>query len=179
MTPALPAGLMPDIFISGSSEAGIVAARKTGAVAVKYPKPPGEERFTDSHDGKTGVRIGIIARNTDDEAWEVAHARFPEDRKGELAHQLAMKTSDSVWHKQLSQKVATAEARPSGPYWLGPFQTYKTFCPYLVGSYGTIAREVANYLKLGYTDFILDIPPDKEELDNAVKVFAAAAEVAA
>ena len=178
MTPALPAPLLPDIFISGSSEAGLATALKIGAVPVKYPKPPSEERHTERNEGKTGVRIGIIARSTDDEAWQVAHTRFPEDRKGQIAHQLAMKTSDSVWHKQLSQTVTT-EAREHGPYWLGPFQTYKTFCPYLVGSYAAIAREVASYLELGYTDFILDIPPDKEELYNAVRVFEAAAEVAA
>src|SRR6266568_2707506 len=46
-----------------------------------------------------GIRIGIIAREDAGEAWAVARARFPEDRKGQLTHQLAMKVSDSEWHK--------------------------------------------------------------------------------
>ena len=40
------------------------------------------------------------------EAWDVARARFPEDRKGQLTRQLATKVSDSVWHKQLSEPAA-------------------------------------------------------------------------
>ena len=36
-----------------------------------------------------------IAREDEETAWRVAHAPLPEDRKGQLAHQLAMKKSDS------------------------------------------------------------------------------------
>src|SRR5271166_2679679 len=38
MTPSLPAELQPGLFISGSSPAGLDAAERIGAVAVKYPK---------------------------------------------------------------------------------------------------------------------------------------------
>jgi alkanesulfonate monooxygenase len=179
MTPALSADLFPDIFMSGSSEAGLAAAKTAGAVAVKYPKAPADEPRIEPAGARTGVRLGIIARRSDDQAWQVAHARFPEDRKGRLAHQLAMKTSDSAWHHQLSQTATALETQERTPYWLVPFQLYKTFCPYLVGSYGTVAREVSAYMRLGYTDFILDIPPDCEELSHTIQVFAAAREVAA
>jgi len=103
MTPPLPAELFPGIFVSGSSEAGLAAAQALGATAVKYPQPAEceSDRSTDSLD--SGVRVGIIAREQESEAWKIAHARFPEDRKGQLTHQLVMKTSDSVGHKQLSQ----------------------------------------------------------------------------
>ena len=50
------------------------------------------------------------------------------------------------------------------PYWLIPFQNYKTNCPYLVGSYERVAQELASYIALGYRTFILDIPPNQEEL---------------
>jgi alkanesulfonate monooxygenase len=164
--------------MSGSSEAGFATARAVGAVAVKYPKAPDQEPPND-RDARTGVRLGIIARRTDDEAWQVARQRFPEDRKGRIAHQLAMKTSDSVWHKQLSDTATVVDGQNQGVYWLGPFETYKTFCPYLVGSHRAVAREVSKYIRLGYTDFILDIPPNEEELGHTVRVFAAASEVAA
>ena len=117
-----------------------------------------------------GIRVGIVAREAGEEAWKVARQRFPEDRKGQLAHQLAMKVSDSSWHKQLSEKVQDT-GLDDDPYWLVPFQNYKTFCPYLVGSYERVAGEVSHYLKLGFRSFILDIPPTEEELDHISNVF--------
>jgi alkanesulfonate monooxygenase len=42
MTPPVPAPLLPGVFVSGSSEAGLLAAKTLGATAVKYPKPAGD-----------------------------------------------------------------------------------------------------------------------------------------
>jgi alkanesulfonate monooxygenase len=177
MTPPLPPELFPGVFVSGSSEAGLAAAKAMGAVAVKYPKPPGEyENEPPDETIDSGVRVGIIAREDENEAWNVAYERFPVDRKGELAHQLAMKTSDSVWHKQLSELGDNLE---NNPYWLIPFQRYKTFCPYLVGNYSKVAAEVARYITLGFTTFILDIPPNEEELYHSGVIFRRAIEQAA
>lgn len=173
LTPPLPEALVPGIFISGSSEAGLAAARTLGATAIKYPRAAdAEERLPDDllH---LGVRVGIIARERDADAWAVAHSRFPEDRKGQLTHQLAMKVSDSSWHKQLSTVVVETER---SPYWLVPFQNYKTMCPYLVGSYDRVAQELARYIALRYRTFILDVPFDREELDHINLAFARALE---
>jgi alkanesulfonate monooxygenase len=158
------------MFVSGSSDAGLAAARAIGATAVKYPKPAGEEIAVPNDGIDYGIRVGIIAREKKDEAWRVARARFPEDRKGQLTQQLAMKTSDSVWHKQLSCLDGAIE---NNPYWLVPFHNYKTFCPYLVGSYDRIAEEVVRYIEAGYKTFILDIPPTQEELSHIGFVFKA------
>jgi alkanesulfonate monooxygenase len=168
MTPPLPGELSPEILISGSSEAGLAAARTLGATPVKYPKAPGDEEAPEP--GRAGIRVGIIARDDAQEAWEIAEERFPEDRKGQITHALAMRVSDSHWHKELSELGArTAESQ--SPYWLRPFENYKTFCPYLVGSYDRVAEEVARYLDLGFTTFILDIPPNEAELDHTALVF--------
>jgi alkanesulfonate monooxygenase len=162
--------------MSGSSEASLAAAEKLGATAIKYPKSPSEDEGVRSEAKiDSGVRTGIIARETEEEAWRIAHERFPEDRKGQITHELAMKTSDSVWHKQLSDLAHCANAKRA-TYWLGPFQNYKTFCPYLVGSYEGVADEIARYLALGYRTFILDIPPSEEELQCIGKVFDLAQE---
>ncbi len=170
LTPPLPPHLFPGIFLSGSSEAGLNCCRALGATAIKYPKAPNEE--LNALDGleKAGIRIGVIARDQEDQAWRVAYERFPEDRKGQLAHQLIMKVSDSVWHKQLAE-LAQDKAAEKNPYWLVPFQNNKTFCPYLVGSYETVAREIARYIEVGYRSFILDIPPAEEELRHTGIVF--------
>jgi len=169
LTPALPPDLFPGIFVSGSSDAGLAAAKAISATAVKYPKAPDEEVAPDEGVG-AGVRVGIIAREDGEEAWRIARERFPEDRRGQLTHQLAMKVSDSVWHGQLSD-LADATASGDSPYWLVPFQNYKTMCPYLVGSYERVGDELARYLGVGYRSFILDIPPTAEELQHTQQAF--------
>jgi alkanesulfonate monooxygenase len=171
LTPALPAGLRPGVFVSGSSAAGMTAARQLGATAVEYPKPPSDYAPAGPRDASgNGIRIGIIARDQDAEAWRIARTRFPEDRKGQITHQLAMKVSDSAWHGQLSELGKTAPSAEN-PYWLVPFQNYKTFCPYLVGSYDRVADEVARYVDAGYRTFILDVPASPEEMRHIGEVF--------
>jgi alkanesulfonate monooxygenase len=175
LNPPLPPTLFPGFTVSGSSVAGMKAARALGATAVQYPKPAGE--YEGGHAGSAadiGVRLGIIARDDTAQAWKEAWDRFPGDRKGQMTHQLAMRTSDSVWHRQLSQLGRESRAHES-PYWLHPFQNYRTFCPYLVGSYEDVADEIAHYIRKGFRTFILDIPPSRDELDHVGIVFERAA----
>lgn len=178
LKPALPADLQPGFFISGSSEAGLAAAAATGAVPIQYPGPPDEAVAPRPGSGEgtaaAGVRVGIIARSTTQEAWEVAHERFPFDRKGQIAHQMAMRVSDSQWHQQLSARAG--ETGPvGGTFWLGPFEISKSNCPYLVGSYAAVTEDLHRYMQSGYQTFILDIPPSAEELAHSRIVFAGAA----
>ena len=171
LDPPLPPDLQPVFFMSGSSEAGLAAARALDARAIKYPKPARDERNVTDQDGVgCGIRVGIVARETDAAAWAAAHARFPDDRKGQLLHGLAMKTSDSQWHAQLS----TLAEDDTSVYWLGPFERYQTMCPYLVGSYARVADELSRYLERGYATFILDIPPEPDELEHINRAFALA-----
>jgi alkanesulfonate monooxygenase len=163
LTPRLPREMFPGLFVSGSSEAGAAAARELAATTIEYPKPPGEYTERSTSGQKSGIRVGLITRETEYDAWQIAYEKFPYDRKGELTHQLAMKTSDSVWHKHLSEfEKQMKNAR--NPYWLRPFETYKSFCPYLVGSYESVSEGISKYLMLGYTTFILDIPQSEEDL---------------
>ncbi len=178
MSPTLPTQLRPGLLMSGSSPAGFAAARAVGAVPVKYPRPPGEEEAIDPASA-FGVRLGIIARETEDAAWAIAHERFPEDRKGQIAHAAAMSVSDSSWHRQLSGSgVAGAGsdtgATPRNPYWLLPFRNYKTFCPYLVGTYSDVSQLVRRYIRLGARTFILDVPPSEDDLRHTAIVLRAA-----
>ena len=64
-------------------------------------------------------------------------------------------------------------------YWLWPFKNYRTFCPYMVGSYERVSEEVAKYIKAGFTNFILDIPAEERDVMSAGIVFAEAAKKAA
>jgi alkanesulfonate monooxygenase len=174
LRPSLPSELMPCFFVSGSSAAGLDAARRLGATAVKYPQPAREEPVPVADDELSiGVRVGVIARETDEDAWNYAVRRFPADRRGQITHQMAMSVTDSHWHRQLAARVDGAD--PSvDTYWLWPFQNYRTFCPYLVGSYERVGVELAAYLERGFRTFIVDIPETPDELGHAAAAFAAA-----
>jgi len=176
LTPRLPSDLLPGVLVSGSSEAGMDAARQLEATAVEYPKPP-QEYASSAPAGiaSRGIRIGIIARPDEADAWSIARKRFPEDRKGQITHELAMKVSDSHWHQQLSELGEHASSAVT-PYWLAPFQNYKATCPYLVGSCERVAEEVAQYLAIGYRTFILDEPASAEDLRYAGTVIERALE---
>ena len=169
MTPPLPLNLFPGILMSGSSDAGLAAAETIGATAIQYPRPVEEyEHDAAKRIEDFGIRVGIITRPNADDAWRAARERFPEDRRGQITHQLAMKVSDSEWHRQLSEM---GSGSGDNPYWLRPFLNYKTFCPYLVGSYASVAGELAKYMKTGARSFIMDIPPSEEELHHTQAAF--------
>jgi alkanesulfonate monooxygenase len=153
--------------VSGSSEAGRATAVALGALSVEYPSASDAAPAACAAGERRGIRVGIVARDTEDVAWSVARARFPEDRRGRILHELAMKTSDSSWHRRLSVPDGT----PPRPYWLEPFQTYQTFCPYLVGSYAQVGEELRRHVDAGIRTFILDVPPDPEELGHTALAF--------
>lgn len=176
LSPRMNPALRPGVLMSGSSEAGLAAARATGSIAIQYPEPPGSQGEPDS--GPRGVRLGIVTRASEAEAWEVALARFPEDRKGQLTRQFATKVSDSVWHHRLAE-LGRGSSDTRETYWLQPFENYQTNCPYLVGSYTNVAQELARYVELGIRTFVLDIPASEEELHHTGAAFEAAAQRAA
>jgi alkanesulfonate monooxygenase len=166
--PRIPSELVPEVFLSGTSAAGVAAARKIGATSISYPETPSGEKI--SRDVPAGIRIGIIAREESREAWRIARERYPVDRKGQLAHAMARRVSDSSWYEQLSE-IDERPVERSSPYWLVPFKNYKTFCPYLVGSYDEVRNEISKYIREGFQSFILDVPPNREELYHTAIVF--------
>ena len=167
LQPPVPPELRPGWMISGSSPAGRAAALRLGAVAIAYPQPAEQEGPVGDH--PSGVRLGLVARDTRAEAWAVARERFPSTRAGQVMHGLATRASDSHWHRQLSDGDEGAD-ETAGTYWLGPFRHYQTFCPYLVGSYAEVAIDLAAYLRLGHRTLVLDIPPTHEELVHTRRV---------
>ena len=195
LTPKVPPELQPRVLASGSSDAGLAAARTLGALPVHYPAPAAElGQASKREDGSFGIRVGIVARDADGDAWTVARERFPEDRAGQLTHQLAMKVSDSSWHHRLSG-LAQAQSRSDGDsqggangaangaangdaYWMLPFTNYKTFCPYLVGSYDRVGGELARYFEKGCSTMILDVPIGTEDLQHVTRAIHRGAEQA-
>jgi alkanesulfonate monooxygenase len=172
LVPALDPALMPRILLSGSSPEGLAAAKTLGALPVRYPEPASQMEMPQNGHCEFGIRVGIIGRENEVDAWLIARERFPEDRRGQATHQLAMKVSDSAWHRQLSAIAPQLTAESA--YWMVPFQNYKTFCPYLVGSYERVGEELGRYLASGCRAIILDVPPNAIEMRHVALSIAAA-----
>lgn len=174
LQPSVPPGLRPTFMVSGSSPAGIAAAERLGARAVTYALPSDEPQVPPYEPGlSSGLRLGIIARPRGDEAWREAYGRFPPDREGQVMRNLARKVSDSRWHEDLC-RAADEDGTEGSPYWMVPFENYRTMCPYLVGTHEDVANEVTDYIARGFRTFILDDPGGEADLANAKAVFALA-----
>ncbi|HAC16528.1 MAG TPA: alkanesulfonate monooxygenase [Bacteroidetes bacterium] len=172
LQPFLPDHLQPIYYLSGSSEMARKTASRVGAKLIEYPIPTAdyEKSGRTNGSGIKGIRVGILARSTHEKAWSDARIRFPDVRSGELSHQMANKISDSEWHKTLSNQNGYDQTEES-VYWLGPFKHYHTFCPYLVGDFEEVARELSGYLQVGCTTCILDIPVSEIDLYSTLRVF--------
>jgi alkanesulfonate monooxygenase len=170
-----PAELKPRLFVSGSSAASLDFARLVGAISLHYPtfaEDDGPE--AGAGDLRSGVRLGIVTRPDGEAAWCVARARFPDDRRGQVRHMLAMSVSDSVWHKRLSTLGERAPEAAPNPFWLGPFQNDQDYAPYLVGDYDTIGKALALLIRAGRRWFIVNAPPDADEAQHVRAAFARA-----
>jgi alkanesulfonate monooxygenase len=174
--PSLPAELLPRVFVSGASPDCADAQKALRAVRLSYPRALREYAGDGSGVRGTGIRVGILARDTAEQAWREAHRRFPADRFGEELHDVAAGLVESQWHQALSRGAAGA-TEEEADYWMYPFRTYRTFCPYLVGSYESVARVLRGYLGLGVSTVVLDVPLEEDDPHHAVRALRLAQEV--
>ena len=120
LRPAMVPELAPQVFVAGSSAAAAAAAETLGARRLVPPRPVDEYQGQLSPLAGMGVRMGVIARDTDEAAWRCARGRFP---------------------------PPAAEGWPvHDSCWLQPHPRFQEFCPYLVGSYG-YGRDVLSDLR--------------------------------
>lgn len=168
LVPPLPGELTPDFFVAGSSDAGIAAAAAVGATSVVLPSPDEEGRPSLATSAHAAIRVGIIARPSDDQAWNAAEAAFPPDRAGAIKHRFSMALSDSSWRKRLDA-IGRETLRYGDCYWLEPFMTYRGQLPYLVGSYERVGSVLGRFLAWGCRSLILNTLSDEAELSHAAE----------
>lgn len=174
LNPEMSEDLLPDYYLSGSSMAAKEASIRLGVQLIQYPEPIEElaKYGTDDNELIEGIRIGVLARHNHEKAWKEAYRRFPATRMGELSHQFAKKTSDAEWHKKLSMQNGNGKSHDNeSVYWLGPFEYYHTFCPYLIGNYDEVAKAISKYLDAGCKTCIIDTPVSDIELHSTMQVF--------
>ncbi|MGH3156788.1 MAG: LLM class flavin-dependent oxidoreductase [Streptosporangiaceae bacterium] len=152
------------IFVAGSSPTSMSAATAVADVIVTHPVPFAEWRRSflgplreTSYTGDLGIRLGIIARASREEAWELATERFPPTWLGR--QETLLKTrSPNVWARELAQRAVAAEEEPfdpSDPYWLGAFKTGQASAPFLVGRYEDVTERLAEYAGEGVCHLLL------------------------
>jgi alkanesulfonate monooxygenase len=171
----LPPELRPRAFVAGSSDAGKRMASVVGDIAITHPEPV--EQFAQSFFGpgreglKIGIRIGILARDTDDEAWSIAHDLYPDDRRARMKT-VMRKKSPSEWNRRLAELATEEDGLYDEVYWTGAFRADKGNMPLLVGSYSKVADYLERYLALGVSTVILAGVLTEEDFKHADIVLA-------
>jgi alkanesulfonate monooxygenase len=164
------------LTMSGSSAAGLSAARTLGARAIQYLKPYEDyEGVGFPPDLQHGTRVGIISRDSADEAWRIARQRYPADSDGAELREYYQQVSDSVWVRELARIKGSRQGQP---YWLGPYKNNQASCPFLVGAKETVAAALAGYIRLGLTTFLVETPTDDEDASYITETLRLAAEQA-
>lgn len=156
------------IFIAGSSPASLDAAQKMADVVVTHPLPFQEWRTNfitlpsrDESQLQLGIRIGIISRQSEDEAWETAFKRFPQSWSGDQITMLKT-LSTNVWSRELAERSMNGPGDGSprneerDVYWLGAFRSGLASAPFFVGTYDRVAERIEQYTTAGVSHILLD-----------------------
>jgi alkanesulfonate monooxygenase len=154
---ALPAQLQPRVLVAGASPAARQAAQRIADVAITLPEPMAafvESFAVPNGDGPAlGIRIGIVARPTDEEAWAVAHETYPQDRSSRR-RTVMRRNSESEWSRRLAT-VALEGGADTDVYWTGAYSSNRGSQPLFVGSYRRVAEYLHRYLATGVTTVLL------------------------
>lgn len=170
LDPPTPKHLLPEFFFAGGSEAATALAARVNGTQMRMLAPSLEDGIVP---GETGVHFGIVARESQEAAWEAAERCFPQDKRGERIQELSMKNTDAVW-KQRMMKAAQMEQEAKPGYWLRPFKSFQADCPYFIGSHAQVSELIAQLVRRGVRHFILDIPPAEAEFQSVDRAFTGA-----
>ena len=171
----------PGIYFGGSSPAaGIVAARHVDAY-LTWGEPPEEVarkiawiRGLAEREGRTlrfGIRLHVITRDSEHEAWAEAGKLLDYIEPGKIAHaQEILARSESVGQERMralhagyrrTGAVGDLEIYPN--LWAGVGLVRGGAGTALVGSHEQVAERIEEYASLGIEEFILSGYPHLEE----------------
>ncbi|WP_297004607.1 LLM class flavin-dependent oxidoreductase [uncultured Corynebacterium sp.] len=174
----------PPVFFGGSSQLGIeVAARRadvyltwgetTEAVAEKLDRVRGEAAKND-RSLDYGIRLHVITRETEEEAWAEAQRLYDQLDPEEVDRiQKGLARSQSEGQRRMSElhghggafvKGGDARSLEIAPgLWAGVGLVRGGAGTALVGSYRQVAQAIADYREIGLTHFVLSGYPHLEE----------------
>ncbi|MDR7243905.1 FMNH2-dependent alkanesulfonate monooxygenase [Priestia megaterium] len=166
----------PPIYFGGSSPAGQKVAAKHSDVYLTWGEPPEQvrEKITTVRkqaeaEGRTvkfGIRLHIIVRETEEEAWEAADRLIQHlDDDTIQAAQRTFARYDSVGQQRMASlhRGTREELTISPNLWAGVGLVRGGAGTALVGSAENIAKRIKEYEALGIESFILSGYPHLEE----------------
>ncbi|MCB5187426.1 LLM class flavin-dependent oxidoreductase [Methylobacillus caricis] len=181
---ALPAQLLgqefPEIYFSGSSDAALASASKHAEYYLSWLEPFDQlrekfDRVKERTDAlgrkiKCAVRVDIIARRTEEEAWREVRRGFEnlDDAARERYKLFAQQTGDSVGAGR-QRSNAPKELNDYRDFiihpnvWSGLSLLRGGQTQGIVGSYEQVAERLDDLVKLGADAFILASTPHLEE----------------
>jgi len=171
----------PEMFFAGSSDPAISMAARQMQTYLTWGEPVAMavekiQRVKDEAQGlgrtlRYGMRLHLIIRDTDDEAWAATQRIYDKFDKSKIEVALKVRaTSDSVGVRRTTELIegreigADARALEVAPnLWAGYTLTGKGPGTALVGSPRTIADRLLEYYNAGIDTFILSGSPRLEE----------------
>lgn len=178
LPPSLREARRPGIYFSGFSEAALEVAARHADVYLNWAEPveklrPHIRRVADlaaqhNRTVRFGVRLDVIARETEDAAWSEARKQFDSiDASTARVMQRIAAGSDSVGAARQTAYHADStrfEDLVVGPnLWAGFGKARPGPAVGLVGSYSNVAQRLAEFREAGITTFILAGNPHLEE----------------
>lgn len=166
----------PPLYFGGSSDAGIAVAADTVDTYLTWGEPPLEvakkleavQKAADARGRKLtyGIRLHVIVRETNDEAWRAAEELLKHLDADTLASaQKTFERMDSVGQKRMLALHAgrrdKLEISPN--LWAGVGLVRGGAGTALVGDPETVAERIREYMRVGIGTFILSGYPHLEE----------------
>ncbi|MBI4784328.1 MAG: FMNH2-dependent alkanesulfonate monooxygenase [Oscillatoriophycideae cyanobacterium NC_groundwater_1537_Pr4_S-0.65um_50_18] len=166
----------PPLYFGGSSPAAIEVAAKHVDLYLTWGEPPQQVaekiaavRKRAAEYGRTlrfGIRLHVIVRETEDEAWSAADQLIQHlDAETIAAAQAALSRSDSEGQRRMQQlhDGSRTELEISPNLWAGVGLVRGGAGTALVGNPDTVAARMLEYTDLGIDTFILSGYPHLEE----------------
>ncbi|MEW9700037.1 LLM class flavin-dependent oxidoreductase [Paenibacillus sp. SI8] len=177
LKPDIDQRLTPQIFVAGSSSASVQTALQHADTFITHPEPihQFEQNYSEilnNHRIRKAIKVGIIARENKNEAWEIARNRFNPDTLGRLSI-LAKTNSESIWLQNLA-KLGVHSEEYDDVFWMGGFISGKANHPLFVGSYQDVAQYVAKYVKSGISECIVGGLETESDFAHTLEVFSRA-----
>ena len=170
----------PPVYFGGSSEAAHELAAEQVDTYLTWGEPPAEVakkvadvRARAARHGRSvdfGIRLLVIVRETDDEAWKAAESlisRLDDDTVSRA--QAAFSRMDSEGQRRMAalhaggQRRTRADLEISPNLWAGVGLVRGGAGTALVGSAKTVAARIEEYAALGLNTFVLSGYPHLEE----------------
>ncbi|GGA81151.1 LLM class flavin-dependent oxidoreductase [Puia dinghuensis] len=162
LSDSLPADLLPEYFIAGSSVEASELNQKFSSTSFFMAKEPDlqDNPATIQSLQKRGVHFGLITRPVEIDAMNMLNEIFKDDGSGEDMLNYSMSNTDSVWKKEMFENSKNVSGKT---YSLAPFKNFKADCPYFVGDYDQIGNVIVKYVVSGVSALVVEIPGGQEE----------------